>query len=135
MSLSCRHCGFHIPDNENFCPTCGACANCGLLRGELKEGEASRGFCPNCGANLTVYRSKPGITKWIMPVAKGIAILGLSAVALLSGLWGTCAAIMLIAGGTNGLYRGSDPAVSLLIAALIVFGFSIAGLRALLKIK
>ncbi|MBV9866726.1 MAG: zinc-ribbon domain-containing protein [Abitibacteriaceae bacterium] len=133
MSLTCRHCGFNIPDNENFCPDCGACANCGLLRGELKEGEPNRGFCPNCGANLTVYRSGQDITRWIPPLLKGIAILGLSSIALISGCFGACAAILIVSGGTGNLYISSDPAVSLLIAALIVLGFSIVGLRALLK--
>lgn len=105
MALNCRHCGAAVPDNEDFCPRCGACANCGLLRTELPTSATSSAFCPNCGASLRVYRQEPNLVhtaeEWVGVLLKLLAFGILGSICFGSALCGGCAVIGLVGSGVN----------------------------------
>ncbi|MBV9469130.1 MAG: zinc-ribbon domain-containing protein [Abitibacteriaceae bacterium] len=133
MALNCRHCGVQVPDNEDFCPRCGACANCGLLRTELPTSLTSSAFCPNCGASLRVYRQEPNVMhtaeEWGGVLLKMLAIGILGFICFGSALCGGCSVMGLVGSGLNWDVGSFVASLLSLLFAAFVFWFGYIGIK------
>lgn len=93
MSLHCHRCYVWIPDNEQHCPHCKACANCSLLETEASQAAVSYAFCPSCGAGLPLKRPRQGSALWVWLLLRGLALTVLAPIAVFSGMGALCMAL------------------------------------------
>lgn len=113
----CHRCGAWVPDDKEFCPQCGACANCGLLEAESPQPKAPHAFCPNCGNRLRLKRPAQGMALLLWRILWGLSIGVLTLIASAAALFGTCAVFFVGSGGAA--------AVLWLLGAVGVFGMSV----------
>lgn len=90
MALHCHRCCVWIPDNEDHCLQCGACANCSLLETESSQPSLAIAFCPTCGAGLPLRRPRQGIALWIWLLLRGAALAALMPIAMFSAMGTLC---------------------------------------------